>query len=299
MPAWPLPPGKPAIYPSTPGGITAPDLDDWQASYNGVAFGAGTPIGVLTFHGLGGLPTVSSHDQPFPRDTGEMIGVDALGGRDPGADLVVTANIFAQMVALGGALQAGGAFERPLWFQLPGLPTLCSMVRARTRADEWDANVASAGMWTPTLTFHATDPRLYAQAQAAYCVAATLPATHPLTITNAGNCETRPVLVLNGPLSEPAIQFGSGSPPTVIAFAAGTSVASGDAVVIDCSTPHTVTYWTGGIGAAGADAYNMLDQSATSWPTLLPGNNTLSFTAAQDTIDPSAFVVWWADAYML
>ncbi|MGD0386823.1 MAG: hypothetical protein ABSB73_11905 [Solirubrobacteraceae bacterium] len=299
MPAWPLPPGKPAIYLSTPGGQSAPVLDDWQASYNGVTFGAGTPIGVLKFHGLGGLPTVGAHDVALPRDTGELVGVDAMGGRDPGADLVITANIFAQMVALGGALNAGGGLEQPLWFALPGLPTLCSMARPRTRADEWDSNVAAAGMWTPTVTWHATDPRLYDQASTAY-TAASSSSSVGLTVTNAGNCETRPVLILNGPLAAPSIQFGSATPPIVISFAPGTSIAGGDTVVIDCSTPHTVTYWTGGLpGGSAADAYNMLDQAATSWPTLAPGATTLTCTASQATIDPDCFGVWWADAYML
>jgi hypothetical protein len=300
VPAWPLPPGKPSIYASMPGGVTAPALASWQASYNGVLMGAGTPIGVLKFHGLGGLPTVGSHDVPWPRDTGESPGVDAMAGRDPGADLVITANIYAQMVALGGALAAGGALENPFWFQLPGLPALCSMCRPRTRADEWDANVASAGMWTPTLSFHATDPRLYGQAQTAYTAAASVPAAQ-LTIANAGNTETRPVLILNGPLSAPSIQFGAAANPILIAFAAGTNIAGGDTVVIDLSTPHTVTYWTGGVGSGGAvsDAYNVLDQATTSWPTLPPGATTLSFGASQASLDAAQFGVWWSDAYML
>jgi hypothetical protein len=299
MPAWPLPPGKPAIYRSTPGGQSAPTLEDWQASYNGVTFGAGTAVGVLKFHGLGGLPVVGSHDVALPRDTGEIVGVDAIAGRDPGADLIVTAGIFAQMVALGGALGAGGVLEQPLWFQLPGLPCLCSMVRPRTRVDEWDANVASAGMWTPTLTFHATDPRLYAQACTAYSPEASTGSV-ALTVTNAGNCETRPVLILNGPLSAPSVEFGSATPPIVIALATGTSIAGGDTVVIDCSTPHTVTYWTGGVsGGSPADAYNMIDQAATSWPTLQPGDTPLTLTSGGSSLDPDVFGVWWADAYML
>jgi hypothetical protein len=239
----------------------------------------------------------------LPRDTGELVGVDAMGGRDPGADLVVTANIFAQMVALGGALMAGGAVETPLWFQLPGLPTLCSMVRPRTRADEWDANVAAAGMWTPTIGFHATDPRLYDQASAAYTPASSTN-TEVLAPVNAGNTEVRPVLILNGPLAAPSIMFGDATPPIVIAFAAGTSIAAGDTVVIDCSTPRTVNYWTGGLDAASypfnsADAYNMIDQSATSWPTLAPGETLLTCSTAGSSLDPAQFGVWWADAYML
>jgi hypothetical protein len=226
-----------------------------------------------------------------------VIGVDALAGRDPGADLVITSNIFAQMVALAGALMAGGVIETPLWFALPGLETLCSMVRPRTRADEWDSNVASAGMWTPTLGFHATDPRLYAQAQVASSPAGGSSVT--FTVTNAGNCETRPVLVLNGPLSAPSVQFGFGSPPTVIALAAGTTIASGDTVVVDCSTPHTVNYWTGGLGGSSADAYNMIDQSATSWPTLPPGLTTLTFDCGSSSVTAARLQVWWASAYML
>ena len=296
MPAWPLPPGAPAIYNSTPGGLSAPTLAAWQASYGGVTFGPGTPIGVLKYHGLGGLPTVGSHDQPLPRDTGEIVGVDAMGGRDPGADLVITADIFAQMVALGSALQAGGVLEQPFWFALPGLEVLCSMCRPRTEPSEWDSNVASAGMWAPSIGFHATDPRLYAQAQEASSPAGVSPT---MTVTNAGNCETRPVLLLNGPLTAPSVEFGSATPPIVIALAAGSGIAAGDSVVVDCSTPHTVRYWTGGLGGTAADAYNMIDQSATSWPTLAPGDTTLTLHCGSFAAAAGQLEAWWASAYML
>jgi hypothetical protein len=119
------------------------------------------------------------------------------------------------------------------------------------------------------------------------------------TVTNAGNCEVRPVLILNGPLAVPTIVFGASTPLILISFAAGTSIAGGDTVVIDCSTPHTVTYWTGGVGGSAADAYNMLDQQYTSWPALPPGPTLLTCTAAQSTLDPDCFGVWWPDAYML
>ena len=89
------------------------------------------------------------------------------------------------------------------------------------------------------------------------------------------------------------IQFGESDPPILIQFASGTSIADGDQVVIDLSTPHTVTYWTGGIGGTPSwDAYNWLDQATTSWPTLLRGGNTLSFSAAQDSIAAGALECW-------
>lgn len=300
MPGWPLPPGAPSIYPSTPAGQAAPSLEDAQASFNGILIGAGTGIGVLKFHGLGGLPAVNSHDQPFPRDAGEMVGLDVTGGRDPAVDLIITADIFNQMANLAGAWFAGGVLTQPFWFKLPGCPVMCSMCRPRTRPTDWDALTLAGGMWTPSITFHANDPRLYKEAQILSTDAATLPATPALTVTNAGNCETRPVLVLTGPLAAPVIQFGESDPPILIQFASGTSIADGDQVVIDLSTPHTVTYWTGGIGGTPSwDAYNWLDQATTSWPTLLPGGNTLSFSAAQDSIAAGALECWFASAYML
>lgn len=305
MPQWPLPPGEPPIYPSTPGGQTAPDIDPWQFVYNGVTFGAGTDIGLLKVRGMGALPDVGSEDLAFPRDTGQYIGVDAMGGRDPETDLILTSNIYVQMVNLGGAFFAGGVNEQPLWFQLPGLPTICSMVRPRKRVSDWDTLVSAAGMWTPTVTWHATDPRLYEQAQIADS-ASSDSGSVSLTVTNSGNVEMRPVMLLTGPLDAPSItntSIGSAGNYPAIVFADGTGIDDGDQVVIDFSTPHTLQYFVGGLATPSStyNVYSWLSQGSdgTSWWNLPPGANVLTCAASQDSLAADQFEVWWSNAYML
>lgn len=294
MPGWPLPPGQPAIYKSTPGGVTAPTLSSWQFYFNGVTFGASTSIGVTKVRGLGRLPAVNSQDQAFPRDTGEYVGLDSMGGRDPSIDLVLTSNVFTQMVTFGSAFAAGGVTPQPLWFQVPALPTLCSMVRPRNRDADWDTNLTAAAMWTPTLDFHANDPRLYAQAQ-------TQDIWNSPNVTNAGNCEVRPVLVLNGPLNAPAVYnetISSSNPPGIV-FQSSVSISSGDALVVDLSTPHTAVYHSGGVGPGGNSVFEWLDQSNTSWWTLVPGVNQMSVSVSGGSPSAGQVELWWASAYML
>lgn len=303
MPAWPLPPSVPNIYPSTVGGLSAPTLADLQFKYNGLTFGAGQDVGVLNVSGLGGLPTVNGQDQIFPRDTGEYVGVDAMGGRDPAIDMVIKASLFTELESLGSAFFAGGLLEQPLWFQLPGLPTLCSMVRPRLRTSTWDTLFAAGKVLLPSVTFHATDPRLYTQAQIA-----TSPSSGSrsvsFTVTNGGNCEVRPVLVLKGPLAAPTISNAAVDSGVKIAFSAGTTIGSGDAIVIDTSTPHTVRYWNGDVVSGGASSaqnvYGWIDQSQTSWWNLLPGANPITCTSATgSSLAADHFEVWWPGGYIL
>ena len=300
MPQWPLPPSEPPLYPSTPGGVTAPSLSSWQFQFSSITFGAGTAIGLLNVEGLGGLPPVNSKDQAFPRDTGEYVGVDAMGGRDPVTDLIVTANIFTQMVSIGGAFRAGGYTEQPLWFQLPGLPCLCSMVRARVRPTKWDTMVSAAGMWTPTLTWHASDPRLYTQSASVATPANPDNGNAVLVVTNSGNVEVRPVLVLTGPLLAPVVSNTTIGSDVGIAIATGLTIASGDQVAIDCSTPHTAVYWTGGIaGGTATNIYNWIDQANTSWWTLVPGANNLTLTSGNTSLAAGQLAVWSPNGYVL
>jgi len=307
MPPWPLPPSVDAIYPSRPGGLTAPTLSNWQFHYGGsggVTFGAGQPIRVTLVEGLGGLPTINSQDQAFPRDTGEYVGVDAMGGRDITIDVSVQSGIVSEMSVLGGAVFAGGVIEQPLWFQLPSLGTLCSMCRPRSRSSIWDPLVEVDRSWASVIALHATDPRLYAQG-ASSSSASSGSGTVALSVTNGGNVETRPVVVLTGPQTVP--QITNTTIGATVAFATGTTIATGDQVVIDFSTPHTVQYFTGGItnapwnGGTGPvySVYNWLDQSATSWWTLLPGVNALSLATTSGSLAAGALQVWHADATIL
>lgn len=302
MASFPLPPGAPALYPNTSGGITAPTLSDWQFEYNGLTMGASTDLGILKVRGLGALPTVGSQDVAFPRDTGEWQGVDAEAGRDPGLDLWTSTNIYAQFSNVGAAQAVNPYSVLPLWFQLPEFEIICSMCRPRKRDSTWDANTAAAGEWVPTLDWHANDPRLYSQGQVVGCSSGS--GSVSMTANNSGNCEMRPVIVLTGPLTSGATELAlyndsiAGSPGIV--FQSGVSVASGDQVAIDLDPLHLVTYYVGGIGSptSRVPVYNWLDFQNTVWWNLPPGTNNLTGTAT-GAIPTNGFQLWYSHAYML
>lgn len=299
MASFPLPPTAPPLYPNSSGGFTAPSLSSWQFEYSGLLMGAGTDLGILKIDGLGALPTVGSQDVAFPRDTGEWLGVDAEAGRDPTFDLWTSTDIFSAFVSVGGSAAVLPDSVLPLWFKLPSIETLCSMCRPRKRDSTWDADTAAAGEWAPTLAWHANDPRLYGQGQSSPCPAGA--ETTVWSVDNAGNCEMRPVIILTGPLSKPALFNNgiSGSPGIV--FQTGMSVAAGDQVVIDLDPLHLVTYYVGGIAAptSRVPVYNWLDFQGTTWWNLPSGTSQLTGTVNSGSIAAGQFELWWSDAFML
>lgn len=302
MPGWPLPPDEPAIYPSTPGGVTAPTLEDYQFQFNGVTFGAATGVGLLQMTGMGGMPTVNSKDVPFPRDTGEYVGVDVMGGRDISADFWLATGILDEMLSVGSSFASTPINPQPLWFQLPGYEILCSMCRARKRPEKWDAVWSAQALLTMTVDWHANDPRLYGQGRTQGFLNSG-EGLAAASVDQAGNWEVRPVLVLNGPLHAPTItntSIGSEGNWPALVFVSGTEIAEGDQVVIDLSTPHTVNYWTGGIGGSPQyNIYDWLDPVLTSWWNLLPGENLLTAQVSSGDIADNQIEVWWSNAYML
>ena len=323
--SFPLPPGWPNIYPGTAGGITPPTLNDWQMQYGGLTFGAGTNYGVNNVEGLGGLGTINSQDQPFPRDTGEYVGVDAPGGRDITIDMWIqgTSGIYQAMVTVGSAMSSSAINPQPLWFKLPGLPLLCSMCRPRTRNGTWDSEVSAGGVWKPQITLHANDPRLYTAGQASAVDASgvviadgvTFPVqqfnlgplfttvSESLTLNNTGNTEMRPILVLDNqsgsqPMANPVITNSTIGSDAKIQLVSGATIAAGDVMTIDLGTPHTVVYWTGGIdsGDSVVSAYNLIDRTNSTWWNLLPGNNSIDFAASNSPAQGNLTVLW-ASAY--
>lgn len=292
MPGWPLPAGEPAIYPASPAGVTAPTLANWQFQYQGITFGAGTALEILKVSGISGLPTVKTQDQAFPRDTGEYTGENSLGGRDITISFVIKDNLMTAMEDLGSAFSSLPYLPEPLWFQLPGFEVMCSMCRPTARDGDWDVLFVNGTVWEPTVTLHANDPRLYGEAQTA-----SGGNSSTVTVTNAGNCEVRPVVLF--PKSSSGMVTNTTIGDNAI-MALNSVIATGDTVVVDMATPHTAIYWPGGISSPTDPVYsvfNWIDRTQTTWWTLVPGDNAI------DVSLPSASgaeaQIWWSSAYML
>ncbi len=142
-------------------------LQPWQGYYNGWLFGSGTPYNILEVSKGFDMVALGSQDSQYPRQTGEIIGLDVAKGRD--LDLHFWVAPVGQNPAPGGllkimeeAVRVQGYVEEPLWLYIPPWPILAFMVRARKRSFPLDLNFSTAGLIKPSLSFHATDPIGYA-----------------------------------------------------------------------------------------------------------------------------------------
>lgn len=196
------------MFPSP--GLVVPTLEDFQWSYSGLKMGAGTPYGVLGAEGLS-MADVRSQDADWPRDHGQAMGLDLLGGQDVILDLWVKSDgtsLQHAQLALAAATLVQPSSETPLWFKLPNLTTMCLMTRPRKRPRKIDSDYASGQIDKPELALHATDPRFYEHGRenvinlGALAGGKVTPGT--LTVTN-GNMEMRPIVVFTGKLWNPSI----------------------------------------------------------------------------------------------
>jgi hypothetical protein len=287
---------------------TAPTLNNWQAQFNGLTIGAGTPYDLNGIEGLD-LPAIRSGDTSRPRSHGEWMGLDLLAGREITivGDFVSDGTSLQHAAeALGTAFAPGALTELPFWIQMPNLPILGMMVRTRKRNVPVDLGYSVSALAQMTIQLHATDPRLYAAAQSSSCVTALSPATTDLTVNNAGNYETRPLLTLAGPLHGPTVFQSSAGPGfwfiQLINPAGGIDIASGDTVVIDTDT-HAVTYYVGGTGNGTpiknwVQPGNLWPNTAIGTPGMIPGNNVFTFNSTSGS-DTGTLTVTWASAYLI
>lgn len=302
--------------------LTPPTLGNWQFSYQGLTFGSGQAIKVAKVTGLGDLADIRTGDQPRPRDHGEIIGLDVFGGRDVTFDLEAESSsgqVESTLLTLAQVTTPGLTTEQPLWFQLPGLPLLAVMCRPRKRTIGWDVGFQIGNVGQTSVQFHATDPRVYTAGSATSVglpsptAGLTFPVTFPLTfgttppngvtLTNSGNVETRPLLVITGPVTNPSVQNAtiSGGPTLSLSNPGqtGYTVLAGDQLVIDTDA-HTILYYSGGIssGTTPASRSSWLQYGST-WFTMQPGANLLQFFSKDSAAVGASLTVEYASAYQL
>ena len=302
--------------------ITPPTLSNWQFSYQGLTFGSGQAIKVAKVDGLGDLADVRNGDQDRTRDHGQLIGLDVLSGRDMTFTLEAessTGQVEATLLTLAQVTTPGLTTEQPLWFQLPGLPLLAVMCRPRKRTASWDIGFQIGNVAQTTVQFHATDPRIYTAGSTVTvglpnpAAGMTFPATFPLTfgstspsgvtITNSGNIETRPVLVISGPVTNPSIQNATipGSPTLTFSnpTQTGYTVLAGDQLVIDLDL-HTILYYAGGVSSGTAPApRGSWFAAGSTWWDLLEGGNLIQFNSRDSVSVAGTVQVQYASGYQL
>lgn len=304
--------------------LTPPTLSDYQFSYQGWTWGAGTAWGFTQVTGLGDLPEIRSADVARARDHGELVGLDLYGGRDITVDMWIKTDgtsLQDSLLTMAAATEVGLGTEQPLWFQLPNYPLLCVMCRPRKRTAPIDASYSAAQIVPAgAVQFHATDPRVYGAAQSVTVglpnpkAGMTFPASFPIsfgssqpsgvTVTNGGNTEMRPILILTGPVTNPTVQNASITGTPAVSFSNPTqtsyTVLAGDQLVVDLGNPSSVLYYSGGVasGSTPASRTGWLGSSSTFWD-LLPGANLIQFLSQDSAQVAGTCEVTWANAYML
>jgi Phage tail protein len=301
--------------------LVPPTLEDFQWQFNGLTIGANTPFGVLKVEGFD-LPEVRHGDVDIPRDHGRTKGLDVYAGKAIIFDLwMKTDGISLQdaQLKLATATLAQPNEESPLWFQLPNLPLMCVMCRPRKRPMTIDSNYAAANIGEPELVLEATDPRLYQAGQAETLTLSTpsgglaFPVTFPVTFSSTtpstivvvnGNMEMRPIVIFNGPLTNPAIENGSitGSPFLMVVNPEETefTVQEGDQILLNLGSPHLLQYFQGGVtsGNEPNDIMNWLTSESTWWD-LLPSSNTIRFYSQDATNTGGTATLQWAPANII
>lgn len=293
-----------------PWGTTWPTLSEWQGSFGGYVWGPGTDLEIKEWQGLD-MPAVRSGDSGRPRDHGMFRGLDVMGGREPSltGDLHPLSGTLVEAEAeLAAATVPGGSEDTPLFLNLPGWGTLACMARVRKRQMPRDIQLALGNLGKVAMLWAADDPRWYAQTQQSSVVPLnptggfSFPMSFPLSfgggsvtgslaVTNAGNIETRPLLIVEGPCEKPSITnvTATGSPNLTFNL----TVGAGARLVIDTDM-HTATYYTAGT-TTGSTRLGSLAYGS-QWFTLSPGASTLQFLTSNGE---GLLSVQWASAMVL
>lgn len=293
----PLLPGY--YLPSFPeAGVTVPVLSPYQFWFNGFTFGPNTPLELKKINGMN-MPTVRSGDSGRPRDHGLFVGLDVMGGGELTLEGDVSAHGSTTFVeawqGLAAATVPGGTIQSPLYFNLPGYGTLVTQARVSKRDLPIDITFALGNLAAATLLFRASDPRSYATPTLAPSVVPpnnsggfSFPMSFPLTftggsgagalsVTNNGNIETRPRLIVEGPCTNPSITLAAAEESPSLTF--NLVMNAGDRLVLDTDL-HIATYYTAGSTIGVTRLYAL--EAGSQWFTLPPGTSTIQFR----TTDP-------------
>lgn len=276
-------------------------MPEYQGTYNGVTWGAGSDYEVTRFVGMF-VRQVDILTAPLPRYHGGIVGASYETARVLELDFEVWADTDDELVTLLDDLyEAFGPqvdTELPLVFTLPGQAArriLCRPAEGLTQMDvEFGAAVALAPM-----RLIASDPAIYADSLlsselAPFAASAGLsyPVTYPksygaggsgagTTVTNAGRFETWPTFAIAGPssgtLTDPIVENVTTGKKIALTAFGGVSIVSGQTLLIDTHPARrTIAFDT------GASRYGNLSDDSEFFP-LAPGDNELRFRASGTT----------------
>lgn len=299
--------------------LTVPTLLGDQMSYQGVTMGypPNTPYGITELDGLT-KPQSRSGNTPRPRTRGSFIGLNLLPTRKVTATLDIGPPFgsYSTLAGAVGALRTAsateGTTEYPLWIQLPQFPLVCTMCRVVNKDLKWNF-VADAGQLVQgaTIQWESTDPYLYSAPTQSGTVGLPTPGTgfafpitfpfsfgggttaNELTVTNNGDVDCWPVLVITGPCLNPTVTNGSVAGNPELAF--NIQMNSGDQLVVDCDM-QTILYYASG-SSVGVPYPQILNPGSTFFAVPGGGSSSIAFNSSDTSPASGTLTVWWADAY--
>lgn len=282
----------------------------------GLLLGAGTPYDVIELDGWDDMPPLSLTDVNKPTVPGAWAGPMYPEERTITATIQVagtpgftgtptTAQYAANVAALRRATNPGAdtTVEVPFVVQLGGQQLMAS-VRCQQRAAPITQGYASPGLDKVTMQFVASDPRRYAPGvQTASCglysstgglaypityplTWGTITGTGTLTIANAGDTATPPLLTITG----------GGTTPTI------TRQDTGQSLIIDLALQATDTLVVDVLNERllldGSSVYSALDPASDPIGAFLIGSGmtTLGLSVASGT--GTTMTASWQSAYL-
>jgi phage-related protein len=281
-------------------------LTFYQFSFNGFAFGSGTPYSVLSVDGLESLPEMRVQDSDRGFNDGMFTGQDFYSGRHLTFDLLITSgngnSAFQNFNLLQAALIPQTSGTSTLNFQLSVDDAPQTMqVRVRNRRAKVDPEYTFGYIQVQIQAF-APDPRYYNQATNTIVLSPTVASgrtynrtynltygggsqTQTQTVLNSGSVATGPVVTITGPGSNLTI----GNLTTNQYLTLNYTASASDVFVLDLQN-KTVTL-------NGTPARNFLS-GLSQWFMANPGVNQFYFNGTGTTPSVTTATVVWQNAFV-
>jgi hypothetical protein len=250
--------------------------ETFQFEFNGVLLGPDTNYDLVEINGLD-MPAIREGDLARPSDHGHFdLAPDKFAARIVEMTLEVISNDFDDIAALQYAfMDREGLY--PLVFQLHDGIKKRIYCRVRRRHMTLDTD-AARGDYVNEVMFWAPDPRVYEnddnssstgpQTTGAgfgfpmdFTISFGASTSGAATCTNSGNIETRPVVTLTGPMSNPSVA----NLTTGLVWSAEIDLVAGEVLVVDFDDKTVLLNGT----------TNRYSAFTGQWWTLVPGDNTV------------------------
>ncbi|MFF9205148.1 phage distal tail protein [Streptomyces sp. NPDC014986] len=253
-----------------------------RVQWGDLTFGPGTPYSVTAVEGLDDLPDIRSEDVERPGQHGDYTGPDYTGARIVQLKLGVRGSSPDDLRFLTLALRAATQPQRqPQPLQFLDQDTLV-WAKVRKRSIPYDAEY----LWRlgdAALEFYCADPYLYGLEEQSASATAYSPSagrtyamTYPrqygsagssgrISAYNGGAAAAYPVLRLDGPVANPAIEHVNGGGILTL----DATLQAGEYLIIDTRTRAVLLM--------GSSPRRTWVRAGSVWPVLQPGSNEIAY----------------------